>query len=116
MDAFPHEETIIDVLLEKTFMNNPLYPEHLGKRTSGATMTSIFGRIGAITLLAIDIRAFGVATPAIAQRYEYLEVPLRRCSWCQASNQAIDGVCGGWSEYSPTRGKHCCRSHTRLAS
>jgi hypothetical protein len=113
---FPHEETINDVLLENLFMNTPLYPEFLGLRTCGATITSIFGRIGAVTMLAVNIRAFGVATPAMAQHYEYVKEPLRRCAWCQAPNQAIDGVCEGWTEHSPTRGKHCCRLHTRLAA
>jgi hypothetical protein len=99
-------------------MNTPMYPEFLGLRTSGATMTSIFGRIGAITLLAVHVHAVGAATPAVSQTYEYVEEPLRRCAWwrCQAPNQAIPGVCEGWGEHSALRGKHCCRLHTRLAA
>jgi hypothetical protein len=113
---FPGKETITDVLLENTLMNRPLYPEFLGLRTAGATITSIFGRTGAVTLLAVDVRACDVATPEIAQHYEYVNDPLRRCAWCQAPNQAIEGMCEGWTEHSPTRGKHCCRLHTKLAS
>jgi hypothetical protein len=97
-------------------MNTPMYPEFLGMHTSGATITSIFGRLGAVTLLAVHVRACNEATPAITQGYKYVQEPLRRCVWCQAPNQAIDGVCEGWTEHSPTRAKYCCRLHTRLAA
>jgi len=95
-----------------------MYPEFLGMRTEGATMTSVFGRIGAVTLLTVHVRAYGEATPTLSQTYEYVQEPLRRCAWwrCQAPNQAIPGICEGWCEHSPTRSKHCCRLHTRLAA
>ena len=109
-----------DILTTKSgSVGVPMYPKFLGVRTSGATIhLDLWPPQRGHTVFFVNVRAFGTATPAISQHYEYVDKPLRRCAWlgCKAPNQAILGVCKGWTEHSPTRRKHCCRLHTRLAS
>jgi hypothetical protein len=92
------------------------FSEYLGMRTAGATITHVHGTLGAITLLAVSVCARLGTEPIASTDHEYLDIPLRRCAWCQAPNQAIAGICEGWTEYDPARGKHCCRRHTQNAA